>query len=1091
MIRKVLTVLFAGMIVSCSDNDSLFRIVPSGRTGVEFNNLINESDSFHVMSYEYIYNGAGVGVGDFNNDGLPDLIFAGNLVAPKAYLNEGKFRFRDISGNFEGLESGQWFSGVAIADINGDGLQDVYITATRYADSSLCRNRLWINEGLNKDGLPYFSEKAEEYGIAHEGQSVQSGFFDYDRDGDLDLYVLNNTLTQRMNTQYREKITDGTAGNNDRLFRNNGDGTFTDVTLEAGIRFEGFGLGLAFGDVNRDGYPDIYVSNDYISNDLLYINQRDGTFKNEIAEYMSYQTKSSMGNDMADVNNDGFPDMYTMDMLPEKYAGQRQTINGFSYQYFVNDYKYGFEHQFLRNMLHINNGLMNGELLPFSEVGQMAGVSKSEWSWSPLFADYDNDGDKDLLIANGYPRDMTDKDWTNFQAKVFGSLATAEQVIDSAPHIKVPNMAFENDGALHFHKKNWLPEIPSYSYGAAFADLDMDGDLDYVVNNIDDEAFVMRNYTVEKGGKKANFLRLKLEGTEGNTMALGAKVEIWHNGNYQYVENFLTRGYASSVDPFIHFGLASDEIADTVKVSWPSGNKMSLLTDVEANSTIVINESEATLSQTFTLSKDELLFRRADSLIEYSHVQEDYIDFFLNQNIIPHKFSQIGPRIAKGDLDGDGTTDLIIGSTNKLPTAVFRGNGKNFVQASFSGLTDQKRFSEADLCIVDFDNDGDNDVLAVAGGYEQPENEYQHCLYENRDGSFFKIVLPVPPFPASVIRPFDYDHDGSMDFFIGARVKKDMYPYANHSWILKYDKGNFYTDAECKLDLGMVTDAVWSDYDNDGWEDLIVTRDWNSIVVVKNNGGKELVAQTHPDLEEWHGKWYSIAAGDFDNDGDDDYIAGNLGINTRFSISGQTPLNLYAIDLDMDGTIDPLSTAYWEDPEGRLTEYPINYLDELWAQSTFFKARFRTYKSFSYAGVNDFLNESVLRQLQFKLYINTPHSFVIWNDAGKFRMEELPEALQVSPIKKMVVRDFNRDGLTDVIIGGNDHTYDISTGYYDANKGFVLLGRGQEQKFDVLTPSQSGILLDGMVESLECIDGDTLTIVVGINRKEIVVYKNP
>lgn len=1091
MNNKIFIILIAGLMISCSEK-SMFRLVPSGKTGIEFNNNVTETDSFNVMSYEYIYNGAGVGIGDFNNDGLPDLLFAGNQVTPGAYLNEGKFRFRDITSGFNGLADNRWYSGVTIVDINGDSLHDVYLTTTKEKDPEKCKNQLWVNQGLNDDGIPVFREMAEEYGIAHNGQSVNAGFFDYDLDGDLDLYIMNNTLTQRMNTQYRPKISDGSAGNNDRLFRNNGNGSFTDVTIEAGIRFEGFGLGLAFGDVNKDGYPDIYVSNDYISNDLLYINQKDGTFRNEISRYMSYQTKSSMGNDMADVNNDGFPDIFTLDMLPEKYYRQRQTINGFSYMFFVNDYKYGFEHQFLRNMLHMNNGLINEEMVPFSEVGQMAGIFKSEWSWSPLFADYDNDGDKDLLIANGFPRDLTDKDWTNFQAKVFGSLATEEEVIDSAPPVKVTNIAFENDGKCNFKRvKTWLPEVPSFSYGAAFVDLDQDGDLDYVVNNLDDKAFIMRNYTVEKGGKSANYIRLKLEGGKGNTMALGAKVEIWHNGKYQYIENFLTRGYASSVDPYIHFGLASDLLADSIRVTWPSGNRISTLKDIKANITLTISESEASSGKEDSLAKHAYLFRRADSLIDYMHIQEDFIDFFLNQNIIPHKFSQIGPCMAHGDIDGDGTSDLIIGSTNKVPTMVFTGKGNRFEATSIKGLTDQKKFSESGLSIIDYDNDGDNDVLAIAGGYELKEEEYLHCLYENRNGSFMKTVLPIPPFIASVIKPCDYDHDGSMDFFIGARVKKDMYPYANHSWIVKNDSGKLYTDAECKLDLGMVTDAVWSDYDNDGWEDLIVTRDWNSIVIVKNNAGKELVAQTHPDLEEWHGKWYSIAAGDFDNDGDDDYLAGNLGINTRFEISGETPLNLYAIDLEMDGTIDPLSTAYWEDPDGRLTEYPINYLDELWAQSTFFKARFRSYKTFSYAGVKDFLTESVLSQLQFKLYINTPFSFVIWNDSGKLKMEKLPQELQVSPIKKMVSRDFNRDGFTDVLIGGNDHTYDISTGYYDANKGFVLLGRGSEQKFDILTPSQSGILLNGMVESLECLDGDTLTIVAGINRKEIVVYKNP
>ena len=435
---------------------------------------------------------------------------------------------------------------------------------------------------------------AENYGIAYDGQSVHSAFFDYDSDGDLDLYILNNTVNSRMNTAYREKMTDGSAINNDRLFRNNGDNTFTDVTIEAGIVYEGFGLGLALGDVNKDGFPDIYVSNDFISNDLLYINQRDGTFRNEIAKYMSYQTKSSMGNDMADVNNDGNPDMLTLDMLPEYYYKKRQTIAGFSYVFYNLDAQYNFEHQYLRNMLHLHNGFINGEMLPYSEVGQMAGeIYATEWSWSPLFADFDNDGDKDLIVANGYPKDLTDKDWTKYKVAVYGSLADEQHVIDRAPAIKVNNFAFENTDLFSFERrKDWLPDIPSYSYGASFVDLDNDGDLDYVTNNLNDEAFILRNQTVERSMKKAGFIRIKLTGKHGNTMALGAKTEIWCNGNYQFNEHFLTRGYASSVDPVIHFGISENQIIDSIKVTWPASGNTSVLKNIKPNQTIEIEEPE-------------------------------------------------------------------------------------------------------------------------------------------------------------------------------------------------------------------------------------------------------------------------------------------------------------------------------------------------------------------------------------------------------------------------------------------------------------------------------------------------------------------
>lgn len=477
-------------------------------------------------------------------------------------------------------------------------------------------------------------------------------------------------------------------------------------------------------------------------------------------------------------------------------------------------------------------------------------------------------------------------------------------------------------------------------------------------------------------------------------------------------------------------------------------------------------------------------------MVDYVHDQKDFIDFFLHQNIIPHKFSQIGPIIAKGDLNGDGTEDLIIGSTNKIPTTVLMRKGNDFKETSINGLTTQKLFSEADLAVVDIDRDGDNDVIAVAGGYENPEEkEYRHFVYENNKGSFTRKDLPIPAFPASVLRPCDFNHDGNIDLFVGARVKKGMYPYANHSWLILNDKGKLSVNATSKLNLGMVTDAVWTDYDGDGWEDLIVTRDWNSIAILKNMQGKELVPQILPGIEEKNGIWYSIAAGDFDQDGDQDYILGNLGENHRFTVTDQYPLNLYAIDLDMDGNIDPVSTGYWENQEGKMTEYPINYLDELIAQSSYFQRLFPDYKTFSYKGMNEIFDEQIKKRMEFQLHVNTTSSYILWNDKGSFRWEKLPRELQVSPIKKMIIQDFNGDKVPDVLISGNDYTYDVATGYYDANKGFVLLSKGKSQSFEVLPPSKSGILLQGMVESLQYLEGDTCYVVAGFNRAKVGVYK--
>jgi len=779
--------------------------------------------------------------------------------------------------------------------------------------------------------------------------------------------------------------------------------------------------------------------------------------------------------------------------MPESYAKKKQTINGFSYVYYTFDEKYDYEHQYLRNMLHQHNGFLNGKMIPFSEVGQIMGIYQTEWSWSPLFADYDNDGDKDLFVTNGFPKDLTDKDWTKYKAEVFGHVADEKHVIDRAPAAKTYNYAFENKGGSKFEKvtSSWFEPRESYSYGAAFADMDNDGDLDYIVNNTNDEAFVYKNTSVESSKSSSNFCRLKLVGPPGNSFAFGAKVELWSNGQYQFQENFLARGYVSSVDPTIHFGLGQNMVIDSIRVIWPGERKESLLYELTPNQTIEIGIESA---QLIRLEKgfggDDLLFQQVEGKLDYTHSQIDFIDFYYKQNLLPHKLSQIGPRMTIGDIDRDGRDDIIIGCTNDTPTKFYQNTGDAFKEKSIEGLHMERKFPEADLAVVDIDLDGDNDIIAVSGGYETTdEKDFKHYIYENIDGTFRPVLLPISTFSASVVKPFDYDHDGDLDLFIGARIKKDMYPLGADSWLLINDQGKFSKENCLSFNVGMVTDAIWVDYDQDGWEDLLLAREWNSVAVLKNHEGQNLKTELIPEFEKLHGYWYSITAGDFDQDGDEDLILGNLGNNHRFHVSAKYPMQIYALDADMNGILDPIITAYWENGEGVMTEYPISYFDELMTQiPTLFKT-FSNYSSFSYAAFSEFFDQSVMDRVVVKFKMNTTSSFIMWNENGKFSAQELPQLAQLSPIKKTVVHDFNGDQLPDVVLAGNDYTYDVSTGYYDANKGLILMSKDGKPLSDLQTPAQTGLLLQGMVESLLWIEGEEPLLVAGFNRKAVETFK--
>jgi enediyne biosynthesis protein E4 len=1093
--------VFVFLISGCSKkSETLFSLVPADKTGVEFINSIVETDSFNILTYEYLYNGGGIGIADFNNDGKQDVFFTGNQVPNNLYLNNGNLEFTDITEITNVNVSGRWNSGVSIIDINNDGWMDIYVCATMHEDSLRRKNMLFINKGLNKDGTPTFIEKADEYGLGDTGFSVSSAFFDYDKDGDLDVYILTNQRLKNIPSNYRLKLTNGSSPNNDRLYRNNGNGTFSDVSMEAGISIEGFGLGLAIADVNNDGWPDIYVSNDYLSNDLLYINNKNGTFKNQIGDFIGHQSQFSMGNDAADINNDGLTDIVTLDMLPEINIRKKTTIGNKSYQNYINNRDFGYEYQYVRNMLHINNGLDQG--IKFSEVGQLSGVYQTEWSWSPLFADFDNDGNKDLFITNGFPKDITDKDFAIFRADK-ENIAGTRYLLDSIPVVKISNYAYKNKGDLNFTDvtKLWGLDLPSFSNGAAFADLDNDGDLDYIVNNINDKAFVYRNNlnpSVKDEATKNNFLRIKLVGPPLNKQGIGAKVSIFYDGtSMQYSENYASRGFLSSVEDVMHFGLGKVSSVDSIIIEWPD-SKFQLLKNIKSNQVVPVTYSSS-LPNTRSLPISEKLFINAtkSAQVFFKHVEEDKIDFNL-QRTLPHKFSQSGPGIAVGDINNDGLEDFVIGGSSKnFATIFFQKTGAAFEQESSKLKDEYLKEEDEGLLLFDADNDNDLDLYIVSGSLEHADSAlYQDRLYLN-DGkgnyTYSKDALPKITASGSCVRAADFDKDGDLDLFIGGRVLPGVYPFPAKSYILRNDGGKFsdITRLVC-ADLetpGMVSDALWTDFNQDGDIDLILVGEFMPITFFANTNGK-LTKISSTGVENYIGWWNSLVAGDFDKDGDTDYIAGNLGLNNNYQVTEKYPIWIYAKDFDGNGSVDPILACYMrtsmENDEKDL--YPVHFWEEINSQSTKFRGKFSSYKQYGQTPLQTLLSSDDLKGALMMKANHMASSYIENLGNGKFRLTALPSAAQTAPINGMITEDVNQDGNLDVVMVGNDYGNEVFAGRYDAFNGLVLLG-DSKGNFSKLSTAKSGFYVPHDAKALVHLFGvDTDWLIASQNQDSLMVF---
>jgi enediyne biosynthesis protein E4 len=1071
-----------------SAKKKLFETIPSKHSNIDFSNIITTNDTFNALNFDYIYNGGGVAVGDINNDGLPDLFFSGNMVSSKLYLNKGDFVFEDITES-AGLTTRHWITGVSMVDINHDGLIDIYLCVAN-KDTTLSKNLLYINNGDNT-----FTETAKPYGLDDAGYSTHAVFFDYDGDGDLDVYVLTNAYVNSNRNVIRQKKMDGESTSTDRLYRNNGDGTFSNVSKEAGILIEGYGLGVAIADINRDGWPDIYVANDFITNDLLWINNQDGSFTDRAGEFLKHQSFNGMGVDIADFNNDGLADIVVMDMLPPDNFRQKTMFPDVNYNQFRVILSLGYTPQYVRNTLQLNNGNNT-----FSEIGLMAGIHETDWSWAPLFADFDNSGFKDLFITNGYRKDVTNLDFISYNTELqaFGTEeAKREEAIRQLAKLQgahIHNFMYRNNGTLIFEEvsHSWGFGEATYSNGAAFADLDNDGDLDLVISNIDLAASLFKNKTDKLS--QNNYLQLKLQGSGKNTMAIGSKVYVTAGEHKQFYEHYIHRGYKSTVSDVIHFGLGQIHHIDEVVVVWPDGN-MSKAHDVKSNQRINLSQKESIDAQfdanEFFRPKEKAVFTSHPvSGLDYKHQVINYADFN-NQFLLPHKFSRNGPGIAVGDVNGDGLEDFFIGGAAGFPGTFFIRNQEGFEQITFDLHTENE-----DLGTLLFDANGNGylDLYVLSGGssYHQSEREkYKDRLYFN-DGfgnfTWQPDALPGIIASGSKVAAADFDGDGDLDLFVGGRVIPGEYPLPAQSYILRNNNGVFEDVSSEVLPqlkiLGLITDAIWTDFDGDDKVDLIVVGEWMPVTFFRNEDGVLKNVTDQSGIGHQKGWWNSITAGDFNKDGKMDYIVGNLGLNSKLKASINMPVRMYADDFDQNGSIDPIMTRFIEGKE-----HVIHPRDNLTKQIASMKRRFPKYHIYGEADLSKTLTSDEIKRA-YRLEANFMESAYLENQGnGRFSLKPLPQEAQIAPVFGVLVNDYNGDGNPDVLITGNSYATEIHSGWYDAGIGLYLQGDGKGN-FKPVHHSQSGFFVDTDAKGMAEVQLDEFTglVLVASNEDSLATY---
>jgi hypothetical protein len=1079
---------------------TLFSSLPSPQTGITFQNNIADTDTLNILDYLYYYNGGGVAIADFNNDGLADIYFTSNQQSNKLYLNKGSFKFEDITDKAGVQGRGNWKTGVTIADINADGFLDIYVSEVGGYKNFKGRNELFINNGSSGGGAVTFTERAAEYGLAIEGFNTQAAFFDYDRDGDLDMFLVNHSV--HSNESYGDSsmrhVKDERSG--DKLFRNDSGGThgkFVEVT-EAGIYSStiGYGLNVAVADVNKDGWDDLYVSNDFHENDYYYLNNCNGTFSEINREAFGHESRFSMGSAIADMNNDGWPDIITLDMLPADEKILKSSAGDDSYDIYDYKYSFGYYHQYSRNCLQLNLG--DGK--KFSDIALYAGIAATDWSWSPLAADFDNDGIKDLFVTNGIIRRPNDLDFIKYSSdKADSSRKSDAEKIAKMPEGKVHNYMFKGTDSLKFSDQstNWGFDEPTFSNGAAYADLDNDGDLDIVINNINSPAGIYQNNSIKDAAN--HFLEVQLIGDAQNKFGIGAKITLKQKNKIQYSYQQATKGFESASLHSIHFGTGADSVIDKLQVEWPGGKKQTF-TNVKANQRITVSyknaaENEQRLFDANATSNSKKIFEDITGAIglSYLHKEDDFIDFN-EQALIPHMVSTQGPKLAVADVNGDGLEDFYVCGALMQAGALFQQTAAGKFIATNQKLFAQDSVSEeVNATFFDADGDGDKDLYIVSGGNET-ENEHENLdrLYLNdAKGNFTKSnSIPALYGNKSVAAAADFDKDGDFDLFIGGRVVAGKYGEIPKSYLLVNDgKGRFAIAAENIApglqSVGMVTDAAWTDINKDGWPDLVVAGEWMPITIFKNEHGKLVDHTGEAGLKNTSGLWTVLHIADINGDRYDDILAGNIGENSKLHASEKYPLKMYTGDMDNNGSMDQLLVS-----ENNRKYYPFIGKEELDKQlPSLLRKNFLTYSSYAGQTIETVFAGNLDKMKVYRADVLSS-VMLINNGSGKFIVSKLPGPTQWSPVFSFLIGDFNADHKIDIITAGNFYGVSPYEGRYDASYGSVLLNDGKNM-FTPVNPLKSGLIADGEVRDIKQVSssGGRKLMVIARNNAAVSIYQ--